>query len=851
MDTEHAKIVVAGDIAVDYLQIDCPKNEDHPQNWRKYTGFRWHRRPGGALLIAALLNEAGAEPVISYDIEALTGSDADSVLSSLVRIGPSPDSKKDKVLRVRDFLGYSGAALGAALPRLCDDPTDAAVVILDDAGNGFREDRAAWPAAITAPDSHPLVVLKMSQPLIEGPLFTHLLEHHADRLVVIISANDLRTLGANISLRLSWERTVSDLAWQLTYHPALRPLAQVATLIIRIGIDGALVLQRRTSGPAATFVFDPTGYEDAYKDRFSGDMQGLTPAFVAALARRLANDSEVGIVIGVREGIIASRRLFRLGYGTDPENPACPDAELFPPLIPLQTILERPDEIPEDESVDGPIRTIDLDTLQAIQHDPHWTILRLLERNQLETIAFAIVRQSISALQASVPVARFNNLVVVDRDEIESYQSIRNLLAEYIGNPRIARPFSFAVFGPPGSGKSFGVSELSKGLAPDLIVPMTFNLSQFDSPRDLVGAFHLVRDAALEGKLPLVFFDEFDSGLGDRKLGWLRFFLAPMQDGLFRDGEAMHPIGRAIFVFAGGTSASFDEFAAKAAESANTALGDAKVTDFISRLRGRIDIRGCNPGAGDDGRYLVRRALLLRSILERTAGHLVTSSGKVQIDPGVLRAFLKVPAYRHGVRSMQAIVEMSTLTDGKIFAPSMIPPDEQLALHVNAELFRLLMLQDVLFARVIEPLAQAIHAEYLAHVTPDADGNPPPMAVPWDALTEEFRESNRDQARDIRTKLEAVNCGITPLAMGVTGAVTAFPDDQVEYLSTMEHDRWMAEKQRNGWVAGAIRDNDKKVHPDLVPWDELDEVARDKDRNAIRTIPKLLAEAGFAIYPLP
>ncbi len=850
MGTEHKKIVVAGDIAVDYLQIDCPKNEDHPQNWRKYTGFSWHRRAGGALLVASFLNEAVAGPVYSYDIKALTGYEADTVLCSLVRIEPGSGKNKDNVLRVRDFLGYSGVARDSTPLRLSDDPADAAMVVLDDAGNGFREDRGAWPAAITTPGSHPFIVLKMSQPLIEGPLFDHLLEHHADRLIVIISANDLRTLGANISRRLSWERTVSDLAWQLAFHPALRPLTQVATLIIRIGIDGALILRRTASGSAVTFVFDPAGYEDIYKDRFAGDMQGLTPAFVATFTRRLANDGEAGITMGVREGIIGSRRLFRLGYGTDMENPAYPGAELFPPLIPLQTIQEPPDAMAEDESVDGSIRAIDLDTLEAIQDDPHWTILRLLERNQLETIAFAIVRQGITALQASVPVAHFNNLVVVDRDEIESYQSIRNLLGEYIGNPHITRPFSFAVFGPPGSGKSFGVSELSKGLAPDLIAPMTFNLSQFDSPRDLVGAFHLVRDAALEGKLPLVFFDEFDSRLGDRPLGWLRFFLAPMQDGLFRDGEAMHPIGRAIFVFAGGTSASFDEFAAKATYAGDTTLGDAKVTDFISRLRGRIDIRGCNPGAEDNGRYLVRRALLLRSILERTAGHLVTSSGKAQIDPGVLRAFLRVPAYRHGVRSMQAIVEMSTLTDGKIFAPASIPPDEQLALHVNAELFRLLMLQDVLFARVLEPLAQAIHAEYLVHVTPDADGNLPPMAVPWDALPEEFRESNRDQARDIRTKLEAVNCGITPLAMGVTGAVTALPDDQVEYLSKMEHDRWMAEKQRKGWIAGVVRDNNKKVHPDLVPWEELDEVAREKDRNAIRTIPKLLDEVGFAVHPV-
>ena len=125
------------------------------------------------------------------------------------------------------------------------------------------------------------------------------------------------------------------------------------------------------------------------------------------------------------------------------------------------------------------------------------------------------------------------------------------------------------------------------------------------------------------------------------------------------------------------------------------------------------------------------------------------------------------------------------------------------------------------------------------------------MAVPWDSLPEEFRESNRNQARQIHEKLDTLKYGVLPIGMAVPETVTAFPEDQVEFLAKMEHNRWMEEKQRNGWIHGPIRDNEKKVHPDLVPWEELDDVAREKDRNAVRTIPKLLAEAGFAVYPLP
>lgn len=33
-----------------------------------------------------------------------------------------------------------------------------------------------------------------------------------------------------------------------------------------------------------------------------------------------------------------------------------------------------------------------------------------------------------------------------------------------------------------------------------------------------------------------------------------------MQDGTFREGDSIHPVGKAIFVFAGGTSSTFKEF---------------------------------------------------------------------------------------------------------------------------------------------------------------------------------------------------------------------------------------------------------------------------------------------------
>jgi len=65
-----------------------------------------------------------------------------------------------------------------------------------------------------------------------------------------------------------------------------------------------------------------------------------------------------------------------------------------------------------------------------------------------------------------------------------------------------------------------------------------------------------VRDKVLEGAVPVYFGDEFDS----QEYNWLRYFLAPLQDGRFQEGQLSHSISRCIFVFAGGTSCDFEHF---------------------------------------------------------------------------------------------------------------------------------------------------------------------------------------------------------------------------------------------------------------------------------------------------
>jgi hypothetical protein len=148
-------------------------------------------------------------------------------------------------------------------------------------------------------------------------------------------------------------------------------------------------------------------------------------------------------------------------------------------------------------------------------------------------------------------------------------------------------------------------------------------------------------------------------------------------------------------------------------------------------------------------------------------------------------------------------------------------------------------------------LARAKHEEYLreerarGHTAADN-----PSLVPWDELPEPLKESNRRFADGIGPKLEAAGCAIVPAPLGTAEANGfAFSEEEVEELARVEHDRWAQDLIRDGWKPTAgPKDPDARLHPLLVPWEQLPEAERDKDREPVRELPAMLARAGFRLY---
>ena len=845
MSSPRPTITVAGDICIDWLQFPT-KSKDSGLNWELYPGTCLIAKPGGALLVAEYLRRSSNITVLSSKLDNIENIPSEQIMHSNAELSLFPYSidPKDKsklIYRVKQFNGFIGPNKSAVgLAAIENDDSDSQIVILDDAGNGFRDSPGYWPKAITEKGKKPIVIFKMSRPLAQGKLWEHVSKNHSDKLIVVVNVNDLRSSGVNISRCLSWERTALDFVWQMASNPNLLSLANCSNLIVGFGLDGAIHYARKNNKVESHLYFDPLTIEDRFKTKYPGEMQGLSSIFVAAIASNIVNsvdDKELYDVVGegVRIGISNSRRLFTYGFGSNVNQPDFPNAEFFS--------KEKEQDNIADIVVPNP--TV------AEPADPNfWCILKEIKGTQLEDMAYDIVLKGEKSALSQIPVGQFRGLKTVDRAEIESFRSISNLMREYINSKNPSRPLSIAVFGSPGSGKSFGVTEVASSLDPDLICRVEFNVSQFKSPADLVSAFHRVRDIALEGKIPLVFFDEFDSTF-EGKFGWLKYFLAPMQDGKFREGETMHPIGKSIFVFAGGICSSFKDFSCELTKNPEKELEfkDAKGPDFISRLRGYVNILGPNCADGVETLFIIRRAMLLRSLLERKAKQLLDGSNRIRIDQGVLRALIKVPNYRHGTRSIEAIIDMSMLNGRTCWEQAFLPPKEQLKLHVDdEEMFSRLVVRDVLLGAVRETIAKAIHAKYLK----DQEKNKPssdPSMQPWDKLNEDLKESNRRQADHIPEKLRKIGYGFAPV-VGRKPVVIEFTEQKIETIAELEHERWVSDLQTNGWVLNKKRDVEKKLSPYLIPWNELTNEIKEYDRQAMRAMPEFLAKVGFEIYRL-
>ena len=620
-------------------------------------------------------------------------------------------------------------------------------------------------------------------------------ENFSGEKTPLLLMEHLRLLDYPISRGISYERTVDEFLLQLETNDSLRPLRNCESAVILLNEEGALI---RENG-SWELLFNPEKTEG---------MTAAEDADLYSMYRRILLEEK-------------KENLCRVAV------PARSLRELVAGISPFSILDEYCKAQP----------------------------------GRYLSVAEQIVYEGTELISRHVPTCRYGKLVSVDKEEIENYHTIKSLLDDYIyqydhqngGSP--LQPLSFAVFGAPGCGKSFGVREIAGSSGRFDITSL--NLSQYHDPSEF---FEALRESLQSrgNQIPLVFMDEFDSELNGTPRGWLKYFLAPMQDGEFTLNGKRCEINAAVFAFAGATASSFSGFLPHSEEE-QEAFTMVKGTDFVSRLKGILNVKGPNPTRVTDKIAIIRRGMLLRDLFLRKCPE-ICEDGQVNISRCLLSAMLSVSEYRHGTRSLEMILAMSRLSGLKRFLPASLPLDDQLNLHLKVKDFRQKLEFEQIMGDVVERYAEIEHEHSRARMKEGAELSlsseeeirkflARPEMAPWAELDEYYKESHRSRLRYLGERLEGfdINIGLRPALPGRTDTISELYGPTLETLSEIEHARWMRDKMADGWRPGKF-DKELKFTPELVPYDELDDETREMIRKSLRPIPDYLREIGYELY---
>jgi hypothetical protein len=200
---------------------------------------------------------------------------------------------------------------------------------------------------------------------------------------------------------------------------------------------------------------------------------------------------------------------------------------------------------------------------------------------------------------------------------------------------------------------------------------------------------------------------------------------------------------------------------------------------------------------------------------------------------------------------------MSRLHNSCTYTPSHLPATVNAGLHANPAHIDQLVATEYPFPLVeLEVIAQQVHKAYLAERKAAGKLDPAkPSHQPWPKLSEFHRNRNREAVRSIPDKLRLAGLWFRKVTGTAVGAYPLKGTDRkalIERLAVNEHDRWVADQRRQGYIFASVPKPDDvlRLHPCIQPWADLHKPIKDQDRDSIRNIPRILAAAGYEIVKL-
>ncbi len=889
MENKQKTILIVGDYILD---VNIVKSRDIPLYHQDLPNIKFiNEEYGGVIFLYELIKRACSDISDKINIIKPNMIDKENITKAYQIWDKFPkvddkDSKTD-VFRIEQFLGCIKPETEIKQNSNIIDRKytgEPNLLVIDDIGLGFCNSDKNWPKTLKDARLENIILKTSSLPW-NTLLWKHLKEKGLlDKLTLVISAGLLRSRGALISKALSWDQTIEDIIYEFENGASSQDIAQCRRVIVVFGDEGVASIignqQNTDDGKAKLerFLYNPNYLEGDWEAKRRGRIFGTLSIMASAIVRYelSTDDKPYPLYIALSRALKAICEAHEEGAGE-----SGPGKDKFFDIV-------ESEFHPKNDGDDANKGLIYCSTIDhSLLHECNYgnqnriDLLRDSLGNDIEYVyakAIDVVLHGFEKSLSEIPKVSYGKYLTVDREEIERINAIRNLINSYMHNQKDNRPLSIAVFGAPGSGKNFAIKHLVASLLGEKVREINFNLSQIDpNGDDLIEAFHKVRDASIESQFPLVFWDEFDTN----DLYWLSHFLAPMEESKFYHRGTLHPFGKTIFIFAGGTCPSFEEFSREKYRNDEKNYSKyeefikKKGPDFISRLRGYINIKGPNPigiescsnaietisdeqykkFAQDDIAYLIRRAIVLRASLQELIPSIIGKDKIASISTGVIRGFLLAKKYLHGSRSINTIVRMSSVADNqKSFSVSNLPSKELLRLHVTKDFIEEII-EGELEKPVIDELARECHTYWKNQkeaqgwkygIKRDDSRKIHNLLVDYDDLDEKTKEElNRKPAR--LTKSKIIKAGFKIVKGKTSAGIDNFDEESSKQIKIIEHDIWLREHLIKGYEYAKETNETLKIHRCATKFEKMSTEDQQLDDAIVRSFIPTLKKFGYSV----
>ena len=272
--------------------------------------------------------------------------------------------------------------------------------------------------------------------------------------------------------------------------------------------------------------------------------------------------------------------------------------------------------------------------------------------------------------------------------------------------------------------------------------------------------------------------------------------------------------------------------------------------------------------------FPVRRAVFLRAALK------IEDGKELDMDWGLLSAFLEISEYIRGSRSFERLLHQLSLNNAGSFMRSNLPSDEVIGMNVDYDEFVKLMYDNREEEKFNEITAPKIHNNWMDFNETGSSFYKEYKKLNYSGRLDNIQAAGRikkilNSVIGLKYEMKEIRLGIRQNMNGKVGFTEEFmniitipgkgesqeeidkfnEEEKIRYenlklLAEIEHNGWMECRLIGGWIYGKDRSDYHRIHNCIVPFEKLSIKEKTKDKKQIDCYAEYLQSEQYKIVKL-